>query len=232
MALLTAHAQSSQADAPVTLDRVVAVVNERAILASDLSDEIRLSVLEPNARNSGNETPQAALQRLISRSLIRQQIREEDAQTIRPTADEVATRIADLRKNLPICLLENCTSDAGWSAFLMEHGLTQRRVELYMRARLEILRFIEMRFRQGIRIPQEDIQAYYDKTLLPQYPAGEKAPPLAQVAPRIEEILLQERVSALFTGWLDNLRKQGEVEVLDPTLEATATPTNAGAGAP
>jgi hypothetical protein len=46
------------------------------------------------------------------------------------------------------------------------------------------------------------------------------------VAPRIEEILLEEQVNVMFDNWLDNLRKQGNVEVLDPSLEssdATAT---------
>jgi len=45
---------------------------------------------------------------------------------------------------------------------------------------------------------------------------------LDQVAPRIQEILLQQRVNLLFDEWLNNLRKQGEVEVLDPALETPA----------
>jgi hypothetical protein len=38
------------------------------------------------------------------------------------------------------------------------------------------------------------------------------------VAPRIEEILLQQQVNTLFDDWLANLRKEGDVEVLDPSL--------------
>jgi peptidyl-prolyl cis-trans isomerase SurA len=226
-----ASAQTPQSNAFVTLDRVVAVVNNRAILSSDLEEEMRLSVLEPNAAAGLVETPQAALQRLISRSIIRQQIREEDLEAAEPTPDEISQRITTLRRELPICVRENCATDAGWNAFLEAHGLTQQRAENYLRGRLEILRFIEMRFRQGIRIPQEEIQTYYDRTLVPQYPVGQKAPTLVEVAPRIEEILLQQKVSALFSGWLENLRKQGDVEVLDPTLEADASTTAAGAGA-
>jgi peptidyl-prolyl cis-trans isomerase SurA len=115
---------------------------------------------------------------------------------------------------------ENCATDAGWKAFLDSHGLTEQRVGAYLRSRLEILRFIEMRFRQGIHIPQEEIEAYYHNTLLPQYPPGQPAPPLDQVSQRIEEILLQQQVTGMFSGWLDNLRKQGDIEILDPSLEA------------
>jgi len=87
---------------------------------------------------------------------------------------------------------------------------------------MEILRFIELRFRQGIRVPQEDIENYYRNTLLPRFAPGTERPPLAKVAPRIEEILLQQRVNDLFGDWLQDLRKQGDVEVLDPALESAA----------
>jgi peptidyl-prolyl cis-trans isomerase SurA len=222
-------AQSAKSSSPVVLDRVVAVVNDHAILASDLKEEMLLSVLEPGDAERGDETPEQALQRLISRTLIRQQIREEDAQTTQPTAKDVQARLAEIRKQLPACVREGCSSDAEWNAFLERHGLTQQRVESYLRNRLQILRFIEMRFRQGIRISEQDIAAYYRESLLPQYPSGQPAPPLEQVAPRIEEILLQQRVNAMFDDWLDNLRQQGEVEVLDPTLEAAAKPDHGGA---
>jgi hypothetical protein len=53
-------------------------------------------------------------------------------------------------------------------------------------------------------------------------------PPLDQVAPRIQEILLQQQVNTLFDGWLDNLRKQGEIEVLDPSLDDPEKPTQPG----
>jgi hypothetical protein len=46
---------------------------------------------------------------------------------------------------------------------------------------------------------------------------------LEKVSPRIEEILLQQRVNLLFEDWLKNLRKQGDVEVLDATLASNPT---------
>ena len=114
---------------------------------------------------------------------------------------------------------QNCSSDAGWKDFLAAHGLTEEGVETYLRYRLQILRFIEQRFRQGISISPQEIAAYYHDTLLPQYGKGETVPTLDKVSARIQEILLQQRVNALFDDWLNNLRKQGDVEVLDPSLE-------------
>lgn len=207
---------------PVVLDRVVAAVNRHVILASDLDDEIRLSILDPNS-GGRTLTRRRALEQLISRTLIEQQIREEDAQAVMPPESEVATRLNEIRKVLPACVRANCATDAGWKAFLAAHDLTLERVEVYLRYRLEILRFIEQRFREGIRISQQEIATYYNDTLLPQYAPGEAAPPLEQVAPRIEEILLQQQVNVLFDEWLRNLRQEGDVEVLDPALELAET---------
>jgi peptidyl-prolyl cis-trans isomerase SurA len=221
---------STPSSQPVVLDRVVAVVNNQAILQSDLDEEMRLSVLEPNMPGRGPETPESALRRLISRALIRQQIREEDAQTAEPTSKQVNERIDDLRHQLPACVRAHCATAAGWKTFLTAHNLTESAVRNYLQNRLEILNFIELRFRQGIHISQQEISDYYQDTLLPQYLVGEPTPPLKQVAPRISEILLQQKVNQLFSGWLDNLRQQGEVEVLAPELEAAAQPRTPNGG--
>lgn len=230
--LVVTHAQSPQAPAPivgdqvvrdqVVLDRVVAVVNNQAILTSDIDDEIRLSVLDPVRGGMGVLTRTRALDQLIGRALIQQQMRQEDTEAAEPSQQEVDRRLLEIRKELPACVRENCSTDPGWSAFLSAHELTPTLVETYLRHRLEILRFIETRFRQGINISPEEIGDYYKNTLLPQYAKGETAPPLEQVSARIQEILLQQRVNVMFDDWLGNLRKQGDIEVLDPALEAPA----------
>jgi hypothetical protein len=228
----TFAAQQSDSPSPVVLDHAVAVVNKHVILASDLDDEIRLSVLDPNTVPQVEITRQQALEQLISRALIEQQIRQQDIEAIEPPQEEVNARLHEIRTELPICVRQNCASDAGWKAFLAAHGLTAGRVEAYLRYRLEILRFIEQRFRQGIQISPQQIETYYHDTLLPQYAAGETVPPLEQAAPRIQEILLQQQVNELFDNWLTDLRKQGDVEVLDSDLAPELAPQPASAPAP
>jgi peptidyl-prolyl cis-trans isomerase SurA len=215
------------AQSPVVLDQVVAVVNNQAILSSDIDAEIRLSVLDPGRGGMGVLTRARALDQLVGRALIRQQIRQEDAQSAEPPQSEVDARLAEIRKELPACVRQNCASDPGWETFLTAHGLTAAGVETYLRFRLEILRFIEQRFRQGVSISAQDIETYYHETLLPQYTKGEAVPPLETVSGRIQEILLQQRVNVMFDDWLTNLRKQGDVEILDPALEAPASETPA-----
>jgi hypothetical protein len=236
--LLCVHAQSaqpadvaSQPDARtkgIVVDRVIALVNRQVILQSDLEDETQLSVLDPTSGNA-RDTEQQALDRLISRTLIQQQIQLESIPAAEPTPAEIAARLKEIRTDLPACVRADCASDAGWNAFLAHHELSPARVEKYLRTRLEILSFIELRFRQGIRITPEEIEKYYRETLLPQYPSGQTPPPLQQVSSRIEEILLQQRVNALFDTWLTNLRSQGQIQVLDPSLERPSATAEEGA---
>lgn len=241
---LVSQAQGQSTGAPVVasapavptteliLDRMVAVVNKHPILASDVDDEIRLSILDENQLGQAPLTRERALQQLISRALIEQQIREEDAEAAEPKQEEVEKRVGELRRQLPACVRQNCATDAGWNQFLAEHGLTSRRVETYIRYRMEILGFIERRFRSGIRISESQIEAYYNGTLLPQYVAGDQVPPLKEIAPRIGEILLEQQVNVLFDQWLENLRKQGDVEILNPAPEAASQPATLSAVEP
>ena len=110
---------------PVVLDRVVAVVNSHVILASDLDDEIRLSVLDPDRRRPGTAHPPA-------------RPRSAHQPRAHPAADspgrragrrapqaEVDARLTEIRKELPACVRQNCASDAGWKAFLAAHDLTR-----------------------------------------------------------------------------------------------------------
>jgi peptidyl-prolyl cis-trans isomerase SurA len=213
--------QTPKPGASARLDRVVAVVNRQAILESDVEDEMQLSVLDPSQNAHETMTERQALEQLISRALIQQQIGQEDLSATEPNPETIAPRISEIRAELPACVRANCKTDSGWKTFLAQHDLTPQEVEDYLRHRMEILSFIEMRFRQGIRITPDEVETYYKTTLLPQYPAGQTPPPLQQVSSRIEEILLQQRVNQLFGDWLANLRKQGQIEVLDPTLETT-----------
>ncbi len=150
----------------VVLDHVVAVINGSVILQSDVTEEMGYAFLQPFSLG-GRNTPQRALQRLIDRDLILQQM--ETAQTVTPpTPEEVQQRIAQLRGVIPECLPDHCQTDAGWQAFLRTKGLTEKEVDAHWAQRMLILSFIQSRFGAGVRITSAEIADYYNKTLVPQ----------------------------------------------------------------
>ena len=201
------------------LNEVVAVVKQQVLLASDVDREMRLAHLLPGSGEDENSAS-GALSRLITRLLIEQQIRIEDPDQLNPDPAEVQKSLIGLRQDLPACKLTDCMTDSGWKNFLASLSLTPDQVAAYWKDRYAVLGFIEQRFRSGIRISQQEIADYYRKTLLPQYRHPQDAPPLKSVSSRIEEILLQQRVNALLDEWVQSLRDQGRIEIVDATLRA------------
>lgn len=210
---------------PALLDRVIAVINGDVLLESDLEEEMHYATLQPYTVPPGQNNRTRALQRLINRTLILQQIREMNMQNLQPAESAIMQRIAEMRKQIPACIHYQCQTETGWQAFLRDNHFTSEQVADYWKQRLEILSFIEQRFRSGIQIPQEDIQKYYQENLVPQFTKVNARPPaLNSISSRIEEILLQQKVNELLQDWLRSLRQRGGVEILDPEFKSLASP--------
>lgn len=207
----------------VVLDHVVAVINGSVILQSDVNEEVDYSVLQPFSNRGSRTTPQRALQRLIDRDLILQQMQTQQS-VPDPTDEDVQQELTQLRAVLPDCAQYHCKTQEGWQAFLKANGMTEEEVEEHWRQRMKILAFIQSRFGGGVHITLAEIDNYYNKTLLPQYQGkAVKPPPLSEISSRVQEILLQQRVSSLLLEWLQSLKTEGSVSILDPAYGKVGT---------
>jgi len=194
------------------VDRVVAIVNGQLILDSDVDRERRFAALIPEGEERGPYDRDQAIERLINRDLILQQVQLQPGAEVSVQAAE--KDVDSLRKVLPSCAGYHCETEDGWEKFLATQGFTEESFTAMWQQRMEVLAFIELRFRMGIRILPSEIEEYYTKTMLPQYASlGKPAPPLKAIARRIQEVLLQQRVSKLQDDWLTSLRAQGSVVV-------------------
>jgi hypothetical protein len=202
----------------VMLDRVVAIVNGDLILESDVDAEERFAAFQPFSEPQ-TATQQELIERLIDRALILQQMALQPEPPIGDT--QVEAELAVLRKSIPKCAAYHCETDAGWAKFVADQGFTMDELKQRWKQRMEVLRFIEGRFRMGIRIEQAEIDDYYKNTMIPMYAKEKMTPPAeATIADRIQEILLQERVNKLLDDWLTALRAQGSVRMMKPGEEA------------
>jgi parvulin-like peptidyl-prolyl isomerase len=212
-----ASGTTQQAAQPVVLDRVVAIINGDVLLQSDVQEEQRFAALEPFSVAPGTDTLQRAARRLANRTLILQQMKAQQQLSDMVTDEQVQQALTDLRNHLPKCRQYHCATAEGWKAFLAANDLTEDEVVVHWRQRLAILRFIDLRFRSGIRISNEEIEAYYQKSILPVYERQhEKPPTLSEISERIREVLLQQHVNGLLQDWLKSLRDEGSVQILDP----------------
>lgn len=198
------------------LDRVVAVVNGDLILESDIDEERRFESIQPYRSANGDASRERAVRRLIDRTLILQQAQLEPEETA-VSDQELDAQLMTLRKDIPACRKYHCETDAGWKKYVEDHGFTVAEFRRQWYERMQLLKFIEVRFRNGIRISDDEIKVYYEKTMLPEYAKRNVAPPkLETISPRIEEVLLQQRVGNLLRDWLKSLRAQGAVRIMKP----------------
>ena len=206
-------APGSSAQQGVVLDRVVAVVNDDVILESDVDEERRFEEIQPYRRVTGDNTRDRVIERLVDRALILQQaaLEPEDAISDKSLDDQLMT----LRQDIPDCKQYHCETDDGWKKFLGDHGFTLEEFRERWRQRMELLKFIEVRFRNGIKISDAEIKDFYEKRMLPEYAKRNVTPPkLETISNRIEEVLLQQEVGDLLEDWLKSLRAQGSVRIM------------------
>jgi peptidyl-prolyl cis-trans isomerase SurA len=209
-----ATGEKAQLGAGVVLDRVIAVVNGDVILESDVDEERRFEEIQPY-RVASNFTRERTIERLVDRSLILQQAAMEPEDVV--SDKELDAQMQTLRKDIPACKQYHCETDEGWQSYVESHGFTVEEFRERWRKRMQLLKFIEVRFRNGIEISDKEIKDYYEETMLPEYAKRNVTPPkLETISNRIEEVLLQQRVGALLEDWLKSLRAQGSVRMITP----------------
>jgi hypothetical protein len=190
------------------VDRMVAVVNKRVVLESELEQTTRVECLL-QGKSLEKLTPAdtaAVLERLIDRALLQQQIL--NGADLDPAPEEVALQIKELRAQLP-----NGASDEGWKSLLTSYGLMQADVEDHFIVQSRIMRFVDLRFRSLVRVDKIAIRAYYEQRFLPQLrQRGAPDPPLAEVSDRIEKILVEQSIDEMMGRWLETLRAQAHIE--------------------
>jgi peptidyl-prolyl cis-trans isomerase SurA len=208
------------ASAAEIIDRMVATVNGHIILQSDWEDSLRYEAFS-SGRPLDHLTAddrKSALDRLIDQELLREQLRASDSPHSSP--EDVAKRTAEIRKQYP-----NAESEQGWQMVLDSYGLTEEGLKSRVGVELDLMRLVDARLRPAVTIDSKSIESYYNQELLPQLSkSGGEQLPLAQVTPKIKELLTQKKMDELLTAWLQNLRAGSEIH-------AEATPAEAGSAA-
>ncbi len=190
------------------LDRIVATVNGHIILQTDWDDSLRYEAL--TAGRQPGQIPVAerksALDRLIDQELLQEQMRATDFQ--HATEAEVSQRIAEIRK-----LYSDAADDTEWKTILTRHSFDPQTLRQRVALELDLLRLVDARLRPGVSIDSRSIESYYNQELLPRLrQTGEKEVSLAEVRPRIQELLTQRKVNELLEAWLINLRSGSRIQ--------------------
>jgi peptidyl-prolyl cis-trans isomerase SurA len=198
------------------IDRIIATVNGHIILQSDWDEALCYEALLTN-RNLDQFTDddrRAVLDRLIDQELLREQMKSADFP--HATNAEVATRVADARKQYP-----QAASNETWQALLAQYHLAEKDLFAHIQQQIDVMRLVDARLRPAVEIDSKSIEAYYRDQFVPKLKqSGASEVPLADVSAKIRELLTQEKVSELLVSWLQTLRSEGQVHIPGVTPSA------------
>jgi hypothetical protein len=189
------------------IDRIAVVVNRQPITMGEWEQQERFEALSNSEPWNGVQHSRAALDRLIDRSLILEQMQQ--AGVARADATATAAQLSAFRTQIKL------NGENEWRAALKRYGLLEADVADIIAEQTDVLHFMEQRFRPAVHVAPEDVRRYYRQSYLPEFTRtarpGTKPPALEQVQSQIIAVLAEQRMNDLFTAWLKNLRAQANI---------------------
>jgi hypothetical protein len=149
---------------------------------------------------------QAVLNRLISQTLLAQQIQRRAI----PSRNEEKNAEDTLKS-----VREKFSNQQAYSAAIQSLGMTEpqvlKRLALYERT----LQMINDRLRPAAIPDPNQVEDYYKQTFIPEYAKEHTGPPppLDKIRDQIREILVQKKMNDLLDNWLDRLKSAHRVTI-------------------
>lgn len=186
------------------LDRVAVAVANSVITESEILRQIRITALLNDERPDFSPlNKRQTAERLVEQTLIRREIAFSHylANSTEPAKDLYST----FRERFP--------SEADYQRALREYNVADEEVRDAFRWQLTLLDFIDLRFRPGIQIPEDEMRAYFESRISGGA-AGEGSVSFEEARSRIEEILTQERLNSALDRWLGQTRTQTNIRYM------------------
>lgn len=183
-------------------DRVVAVVDEDPILATDLDRIVGLGLAAPNTGES-----QRDFQRRLLGELIEQRLRFHEVDRFgfeQVPVDQIEAEVAKVRGRFK--------SDAELQQRLKELGLSMASLRQLVARQLMVLTYVDERLGPRVFVTADDIAAYYRDVLTPEMKKrNQPVPPLPEVREQIRTVLKEQRLNTEIQRWTEELRQKATV---------------------
>lgn len=210
--LLGAFAAAAAEPDSELVDRVVAVVDEEPILLSDLERSLALGTVTRREGESDASLRRRALDELVAWRLRLHEVARFGIEEA-PLA-EVERQLERIRARY--------ASDAAWRAELARLGLDEPGVRQILARQLAVLDYVEQRLGPRVFVGVEEIQRYYEDSLVPELRGrGDPVPPVDEVREAIRVVLREGKLNEEIESWTRRLRLEADVVDL---LEAEERP--------
>jgi hypothetical protein len=184
LSLLIAAAAPTRAE---IIDRIVAVIdNDHLITLSDIRQERAIQV----ALGRPAESDDVVLNSLVEKHIFEQQIAL--FRDIEIDEKEVAQRMRGVR---------------------LSAGITEEDVRRTIRDEIRRNEFTIQRFRPFVKISDEEVRDYYEKTVLPKFrAAGGTMPSLEEGMETARSFLIADKLDKEVDDWLKDLEGRASIE--------------------
>ena len=191
------------------IDRIVVTVNGHVILQSDWDQGLRYEALL-SGRPLGlftDDARRAVLDRLIDQELLAEQM--TSASFPHATEEEAAAQIDNARIQYP-----DAVTAQDWQKVVARYDLTVPELVRHVRQQIDLMRLVDAHLRPTVQIDSKSIEAYYRDKFVPQLKqSGSNGVALADVSPKIRELLTEQKVNELMVSWLQSLRSESKVSM-------------------
>lgn len=199
----------AQQSANVLKDRILAVVDEEPILASDLARVIKLGLVAREAGEGDEDYRRRVLDALIDERVRFHEIDRFGFSEV--PAEEVDEQVAQIRARF--------ASEAAFDKALAEVGLNLQGLRQLVSRQILVLTYVDERLGARVFVSLDDVTRYYRSVLTPEMQKkGQPVRPLDEVRDQIREVLKQERLTQELTTWTDELRAKADI-VVNPPVE-------------
>jgi len=184
-----------------TVDYIVAVVNDKVITLTDLRVAEAFGLYKEEIKEKTGNLRPLILEKLIDQELVIQLASE----SISVHEEELDSFFKEVEEKIGSVKLQKV---------LVEFGMNQDDLKVYLRKKLLYQMAISQKFSQSATVSLKEIEAYYSQTYIPsQKEKGVEPKPMMDVLSEIELRIKQERVRKQVEDWLENLRRQAEIQI-------------------
>ncbi len=193
------------------VDRVIAVVDGKVLTQLSLEkDSLMKAIISgPTAISTqgaeAQNDDQKFLDLIIDQSLIREQMMQYAEVEI--SSDEVESEIKKL--------IQDWGGKEAFETAIKSRHFDLDELKIRIHWQLEVLKFIDSRFRQFTVVEPKEISDYYQQVFLPELNKKKlTAPAQAEVEDKIRALLVEEKVNQQLEEWLKSLRQNASIQIL------------------
>ena len=203
--VILAAVLTSAISAGVILDRIAVVVGKRVVKTSDIDRDLRVTeFLNGQKLDSTPDVKRKSAERLIDQYVIRDEMEKgEYPHAQSADTDAMLAQISKQRFG---------GSEVRLNGELARYGLTEDQLKMQLQWQMDVLKFIDARFKPGVLVTDDEVRNYYNQHLAeirreyPQFKTYEAA------EAKVRALLEGERMNQNFEQWLAQARKRIRIE--------------------